>query len=148
MKPEPPPAQSAPRNRRTPRWAERLLLGALLALALFSFEAGVAHIALARDDNCRASLASSRVAPAEGSECMSELAMAATNALARGPAGVLLQEKMTLASWALSCALYALLGGACAQLAPGRALLSYLGVHAFVLVVVTFILFIGPHVVA
>ena len=54
---------------------------------------------------------------------------------------------MTLASWALSGALYAMLGGASAQLAPGRAVLSYLGIHAFVLVVVCIIMFIGPHVI-
>jgi hypothetical protein len=127
---------------------ERLLLGAILALALFCFEAGLAHIALARDDACRASLASSRVAPAEGSGCMSELALAATNTLAQGPAGVLLLEKITLASWALSGALYAILGSVCAQLAPSRAVLTYLGIHVFVLIVVSFIMFIGPHVIA
>jgi hypothetical protein len=129
------------------RWAERLLLGAMLALALFSFEAGLAHIALARDDACREALASSRVAPAEGAECMSESVQAATNALARGPAGALLHEKMTFVSWALSGILYAILGGACAQLAPGRAVLVYLGIHALVVAVVSFIMFIGPHVI-
>ncbi|MCX6072580.1 MAG: hypothetical protein NTU91_17295 [Chloroflexi bacterium] len=147
MKPALPPTQSPAPAKKGTRWAERLLLGGMLALALFSFEAGLAHIALARNDACRASLASSRVAPAEGYACMSELALAATNAFARGPAGALLQEKMTLASWALSGALYAMLGGASAQLAPGRAVLSYLGIHAFVLVVVCIIMFIGPHVI-
>ncbi len=147
MKPTLPHPQSPTPAKKDMRRAERLLLGAMLALALFSFEAGLAHIALARNDACRALLASSRVAPAEGSGCMSELALAATNALARGAAGVLLQEKMTLAAWALSVAVYAILGGACAQLAPGRAVLTYLGIQAFVLVVVCSILFIGPHVI-
>lgn len=121
------------------------MLGAMFALALFTFEAGLATIALGRDDACQASLATVRVAPAEGSGCLSELALAATNALARGPAGVLRREGMTLASWALSIAVYAILGGACAQLAPGRAVLTFLGVHAFVLAIATFIQFIGPH---
>jgi len=78
---------------------------------------------------------------------MSEIALAAANALAWGPAGALLQEKMTLGSWALSGAAYAILGGACAQLAPGRAVLAYLTIHGIVLVVVFFIMFIGPHVI-
>lgn len=121
------------------------MLGAMFALALFSFEAGLANIALSRDDACQASLASARVAPPEGSGCLSELALAAANALARGPAGMLLQEKMTLAAWALSVAVYAILGGACAQLAPGRAVPVFLGIHTFVLVVASFVQFIGPH---
>jgi hypothetical protein len=137
----------ATRDRMGMRWSERLLLGAMLALALFSFEAGLAHVALARDDVCRGALASFRVAPAEGAGCMSEFALAATNALARGPAGTLLQEKMTFLSWALSGILYAILGGACAQLAPGRAVLAYLAIHALVLAVVSFIMFVGPHVI-
>jgi hypothetical protein len=147
-KPEPVHVEPTTRARVGARWAERLLLGAMLALALFSFEAGLAHIALARDDACRAALASFRVAPAEEAGCMSEFALGATNALARGPAGALLQERMTLVSWALSGLLYAILGGACAQLAPGRAVLAYLAIHALVLAIVSFIMFIGPHVIA
>jgi hypothetical protein len=143
-----PPGQSHASDKRSTPWAERLLLGALFGLALFSVEAGLAHIALGRDAVCRESLSSARVAPADGSGCMSELARTATNALARGPAGVLLQEKMTLASWALSILVYAILGGACAQLRPGQAVLTYLGIHAFVVLAVSFILFIGPHIVA
>ncbi len=50
-------------------------------------------------------------------------------------------------AWALSGVLYAALGGACAQLKPGRAILVYLGVHALVIVVAAFLLYIGPHVV-
>ena len=148
MKLTKPSAQSTGGANRGTRWAERLLLGAVFALALFSFEAGLAYIALGRDAVCRESLALARVAPADGSGCMSELAVAATNALAHGPAGVLLQEKMTLASWALSILVYAILGGACAQMRPGQAVLTYLGIHAFVLLVVSFIAFIGPHIVA
>jgi len=145
MKPPTEPSQVRPHARRETRWAERLLLGAMFALALFTFEAGLATIGLGRDAACHASLATARVAPAEGSGCLSELALAATNALARGPAGMLLQEEMTFASWALSLAVYAILGGACAQVAPGRAVLTFLGVHAFVLLVVFIIRFIGPH---
>jgi hypothetical protein len=129
------------------RWAERLLLGAMLALALFSLEAGLAHIALARDDACRAALLTLRVAPADGSGCMSELAQAATKALALGPAGILLSADLPLASWALSGAAYAMAGGACAQLAAGRGAVTYLGIHGLVQVVASFLMFIVPHVV-
>jgi hypothetical protein len=138
--------EPATRARMGVRWTERLLLGAVLALALFSVEAGLAHIALARDEACRAALVSFRVAPAEGAGCMTELALAATNALARGPAGVLVQEKMALASWALSGILYSIIGAVCAQLGSGRAVLAYLAIHALVLLLVSFVMFIGPHV--
>jgi hypothetical protein len=119
----------------------------MLALALFSFEAGLAHIALARDDACRAALLTLRVAPADGSGCMSELARGATKALALGPAGIFLPEDLPLASWALSGAVYAMAGGACAQLIGGRGVLAYLGIHGFVQAVASFLMFIVPHVV-
>jgi hypothetical protein len=148
MAPEAASKRSDTRPRRNAGWQERLLVGAMLALALFSFEAGLAHIALARDGACRESLASARVGPAAGSECLSELELAATNALARGPAGIFFWDKVTLLTWALSGLMYAALGGACAQLEIGRAVLAYLGIHAFLFVVVSFVLFIGPHAVA
>jgi hypothetical protein len=135
------------RARGRLRWNERLVLGVMLALAFFAFEAGLATIALGRDAACRSWLASARVAPAAGSGCMSEFTRAAATALARGPAGALLQETMTVASWALSIVLYAVLGGACAQLSPGRGVLAFLGVHAALAAIVTFIQFIGPHLV-
>jgi len=121
-------------------------LGAILALALFSIEAGVARIALARDEACRVRLATARVAPAAGAGCLSELELAATNALARGPAGILSRDDVTIATWFLSGVLYAALGGACAQLKLRRAIPLYLGIHVFVLVVAAFMLYIGPHV--
>ena len=133
--------------RRGLRWTERLVLGVMLALAFFAFEAGLATIALGRDAACQVSLVSARVAPAAGSGCMSEFTRAAANALARGPAGLLLLEKMTLSAWVLSIAIDAILGGACAQLPPGRGVLAFLGIHAALVVVATFVQFIGPHLV-
>jgi hypothetical protein len=119
----------------------------MLALALFAFEAGLANIALSRDAGCQASLASARVAPAAGSGCLSDLAREATNALARGPGSALRPGNMTLISWAVSVVAFALLGGACAQLSPGRGVLVFLGVHVVLTAVVSFVLYIGPHVV-
>lgn len=147
MEPVTPVTRSAQHNQRRARWMDRLLVGALLGLALYTFEAGLAHIGLARDNACRAALASARVGPAAGSECLSELGLAIIDALAQGPAGMLFPEGATISAWAMSGAAYALLGGVCAQLAPGRAVLAYLGVQSGVLVVSSFVRFIGPHVI-
>lgn len=118
----------------------------MLALALFSLEAGLAQIALARDDACRAAAPSLRVGPPGGTGCMSELVLAATRALALGPAGPLLPEASILAAWALSGTVYSLVGAVCAQLTPGWAVGTYLGVHGFMLAAVAFLTFISRYV--
>lgn len=129
------------------RWPERLLVGVMFALAFFAFESGVAHIALGRDAACQASLASARVAPGPGSGCLSDLASATTRALAFGPGSVVLLGTMTLGTWLVSVGAYAAIGGACAQLSPGQGVLAFLGVHAILVMALSFALHIGPHMV-
>ena len=127
-------------------WTERFLVGAMLALAMFSLEAGLGQIALARDAACHAEAPSLRVGPPGGTGCMSDFLLAGTESLAWGPAGPFLREAPMLAAWALSGALYALLGGVCAQLTPGWAVGTYLGVHAFLLAAVAFLTYIAQYV--
>jgi hypothetical protein len=118
----------------------------MLALALFSLEAGLAQIALARDDACRAAATSLRVGLPDGSGCMSELVLAATQALARGPAGPLFPKASSLVAWAFSGVVYAVVGAVCAQLTPGWAVGTYLGVHGFLLAAGAFLTFISKYV--
>ncbi len=118
----------------------------MLALALFCVEAGLGHIALARDTACHAEAPSLRVGPPDGSGCMSDSLLAGVKALAFGPAGPLLPEAPVLATWGFSGVVFALVGGVCAQLTPGWAAGTYLGVHGFILAAVAFLSYISQYV--
>jgi len=118
----------------------------MLALAMFSLEAGLGQIALARDAACHAEAPSLRVGPPGGTGCMSDFLLAGIQSLARGPAGPLLREAPMLAAWAYSAAVYALLGGVCAQLTPGWGVGTFLGLHVFMLAAVAFLTYIAQYV--
>ena len=118
----------------------------MLALALYSLEAGLGQIALARDAACHAEAPRLRVGPPGGSGCMSDFLLAGAKALARGPAGPLFPEAPMLAAWGFSGAVFALVGGVCAQLTPGWAAGTYLGVHGFILAAVAFLSYISQYV--
>jgi hypothetical protein len=77
---------------------------------------------------------------------MSDLLLAGAQALARGPAGPLFPEAPMLAAWAISGAVFGLVGGVCAQLTPGWAAGTYLGFHGFVLAAVVFLTYISQYV--
>jgi hypothetical protein len=51
-----------------------------------------------------------------------------------------------LAAWAISGAVFGLVGGVCAQLTPGWAAGTYLGFHGFVLAAVVFLTYISQYV--
>jgi len=138
------PSVRLPRRRRL--WAERFLIGAMLALASFSLEAGLGQIALARDAACRAEASTQRVGPPGGTGCLSDFLVAGIQSLARGPAGALNREAPILLAWASSAFVYALLGGVCAQLTAGWAVGTYLSVHSFMLAAVAFLSYIAPYV--
>jgi hypothetical protein len=128
-------------------WVERLVVGALLATALFSVEAGLGQIALSRDAACREAATSMRLGPPEaGNGCLPELGLAATRSLAFGPGGALLTDAPLILAWGLSLGVYAILGGVCAQLTLGWAAGTFFSFHIVLLGAVAFFSYITPYV--
>lgn len=139
------PFQTAPRTRA--RWVERFVVGALLAAALFSLEAGLGQIALSRDAECREAELRLRLRlPGTPSRCLPELGLAATRSLGYGPGGALLPDQPPFLAWAMGAGVYAILGAVCAQLTLGWAVGTFLTVHAFLLGAQAFFSYISIYV--
>jgi hypothetical protein len=138
---------SRPAGRPRSRWVERLVVGALLATALFSLEAGLGQIALSRDAACREAASSLRLGPPEaGTGCLPELGLAATRSLGYGPGGALFLDAPLLLAWGFSAGAYAILGGVCAQLTLGWAAGTFLTIHFILLGTVAFFSYISSYV--
>ena len=134
-------------RRPRARWVERLVVGALLATALFSLEAGLGQIAWSRDAACREAAAALRLGPPEaGTGCLSELGLAATRSLGYGPGGALFPDAPLILMWGFSAGAYAILGGVCAQLTLGWAAGTFLTIHSFLLGAVAFFSYISTYV--
>ncbi len=138
---------SQPAGRPRARWVERLVVGALLATALFSLEAGLGQIALSRDAACREAAASLRLGPPEGGTgCLSELGLAATRSFGYGPGGSLFPGAPLILMWGFGAVVYAILGGVCAQWTLGWAAGTFLTIHVFLLGAVAFFSYISSYV--
>ena len=133
------------RTAKQARWIERLVVGALLGAALFLLEAGIGQVALGRDSVCREAAAALRLGSPD-SMCLPEIGLAATRSLGYGPGGWLLPEAPPAVAWVFSAALYAALGSVCAQLTPGRAIVTFLSINAVLVGVLAFFTYIARYI--
>lgn len=132
-------------DRRSARWTERVIVGALLGAALFAVEAGLGQIALGRDAACRQAEAAQRL-PAPETNCLPETGSALARSLTYGPGGRVFPTAAPWVAWIASAGLYALLGGVCAQLTLGWAVGTFLGVHLMLVGAVAFFTYIAKYV--
>jgi hypothetical protein len=102
-----------------------IIIGALLAVAVYLIEAGTAEILLARDNQCRAQVLNQRLFLDPYSVCMPEWQQLMFQATTRGIVGLVRPEAPAFAAWLVMIALFAGLGGFCAQLPTRWALGLY-----------------------
>jgi hypothetical protein len=115
-----------PRKLRLDGRARVFVIGALLAGALFLIEAGIAEILIAMDQECRASIASIRLAPDPFNVCAPEWQWYLVRALSRGIPWVINQESAPIIGWLSMGAFYAILGGISGQTFRGRGFIVFL----------------------
>jgi len=111
---------------RLDKRAKIFLIGALLAAAVFLIEAGVAEILIAMDQECRASIASIRLAPDPFDVCASEWQWYLMRAMSRGIAWVINLDSAPIIGWLTMGLVYALIGGSVAQMFRGRGFVVFL----------------------
>ena len=102
------------------------VLGALLAAAFFLIEAGIAEILIAMDQECRASIASVRLAPDPFQVCATEWQWYLVRALSRGVVWVINQDSTPFIGWITMGLIYSFVGGASAQTFRGRGVVGFL----------------------
>ena len=118
-----------PEKRRPIRLDGRtkvFVLGALLAAAFFLIEAGIAEILIAMDQECRASIASVRLAPDPFQVCATEWQWYLVRALSRGVVWVINQDSTPFIGWITMGLIYSFVGGASAQTFRGRGGVAFL----------------------
>jgi hypothetical protein len=115
-----------PRKLRLDGRARVFVIGALLAGALFLIEAGIAEILIAMDQECRASIASIRLAPDPFDVCASEWQWYLVRAISRGIPWVINPDSAPIIGWLMMGAIYALLGGISSQTFRGRGIIAFL----------------------
>jgi hypothetical protein len=87
------------------------IVGAVLALALFLIEAGVAEILIGNDDACREALYRMRLAPDAFSACQPEWVWFMLRALSRGWPWFVKASSPAALGWVVMGIYYAVLGG-------------------------------------
>ncbi len=92
------------------------LIGAMLALALFFIEAGIAEILIGSDETCRLALSRQRLPSDPFTACQPEWVWFMLRAAARGWAWLFNSNVPTLLAWVSMGGYYALAGGISAQL--------------------------------
>jgi hypothetical protein len=115
----------------------RFLMGFLFALALFLVELGVSYILLNNDTRCWEIAQSSRVWMDPESTCLPEVVRIFLLALSKGPFTLVQSEVNSSIAWAVTGAIYAILGGFLAQFPSRFAVSVYLVIHALALIVIT-----------
>jgi len=108
---------------------QRFLVGALLAMAFFLIEAGVAEIYLARDAQCQAMIDSLRIGFSSQDVCTPKWVVFMLGALSRGIVGLLWPKAPSIFAWLSMGGFYAVLGGGCGQMSPRWGMLIYLAGH-------------------
>jgi hypothetical protein len=93
-----------------------LIIGALLGVSLFLFEAGIAEILLAGDLQCRRGFSGFRVRPDPAMYCMPEWQTLMLGSASLGIVGLFFPTVAQAVAWLFMGALYAGLGAACSQL--------------------------------
>lgn len=111
---------------RLDSYTKVFLVGALLAGALFLVEAGIAEIFIAIDQECRASIASVRLAPDPFDVCGSEWQWYLSRATSRGIAWVINHESAPLLGWLTMGLVYSFVGGLSAQTFRDRGVVAFL----------------------
>jgi hypothetical protein len=93
-----------------------LIIGALLGVSVFLFEAGIAEIMLAEDVQCRQGFSDYRLRPDPVNFCMPEWQTLMLGSASLGVVGLFFPTVAQAVAWLLMGALYAGLGAACSQL--------------------------------
>lgn len=115
-----------PRLIKLDKHAKIFIVGALLAAALFLIEAGVAEILIAIDEECRASIASIRLAPNPFDVCAPEWQWYLMRAVSRGIAWVINLDIAPVVGWLTMGLVYSILGGTVAQIFRDRGFVVFL----------------------
>lgn len=127
--------------------SQRFIIGALLAAAFFMVEAGVGEIALARNAGCLETLQNLLIQPPAEELCMSDLTNAGTIAASRGVVGVVSPEAPAVIGWLVMIVVYGSVGGLCAQMSFRWGLVTFLGINAITVIVLTFVGYFSRFVV-
>jgi hypothetical protein len=110
----PPPARDKPFDLG--QWERNFLIGALLALALYLVEAGIAEILIGSDAVCRQALTRQRLAPNPFTACQAEWIWFMLRAAARGWVWLFNSHTPLLPAWFSMGVYYAFAGGISAPL--------------------------------
>lgn len=143
-----PPQSVSPAKSRSRAW-DRFVLGAMLALALFLVEAGLAEVMLARDADCRAHEPLPRFGSVRQSACLGTGEVALLGSLSRGvdrPFASEVDPSLPWVAWILNGALYAVLGGLSAQLPRLWGVALLLGLNAVLISIMTILRFLAPFI--
>jgi len=111
------------------RGERNFILGAILALALFLVEAGVAQILIGSDLTCREALSRMRLAPDAFTACQPEWIWFMLRALSRGWVWLMDASSPAAVGWLVMGGYYAVLGGMSQQLSRRSGWLIFLALQ-------------------
>jgi hypothetical protein len=123
----------------------RFLMGFLLALGLFLLELGISQIVLSNDARCRGVVQSGRLLSDPGEECLSEGVYYLMVALSRGPFVSAHSTVQAPIAWITTGVVYGILGGILSVVTRRLAIGIFLGIHALVVVVLTFVAYLSNY---
>jgi hypothetical protein len=127
--------------------AQRRILSALLALAIFLILAGISEMILARDATCRAKISRLNLAPDPSEVCMPEWETRLLQAASRGVALAVGPDVSPVIAWLMMGLFYAGLGFIVGQSPPHWTVLIILGVGLSLTAIVAAISYLSRFII-
>jgi hypothetical protein len=131
------------------KWRSSLqvvLIGALLSISIFLFEAGAAEILLARDTQCRQIIEGVRLPPDPADYCMAEWQTLMLGSASRGIVGLLFPAAGQALAWLTMAAVYAGIGAACSQLSQKWAVVVFIFLNISLIALVAGLGFLSRYI--